>query len=212
MKTIRKNHEKKGLVTALLIAASIGMTKEEAVSSVMNHIKNFDVGKYTIKQQKSMFNFAVNNASMGMDLVSDWHKFNDAEKMANIELYTKQLIPSIEKFMAEKMNNSTSSVEKGMLIADTFNNACALLNNENKIDKFQIEKNASEVTEFITKYIYSSTGEHIITTNLLAWDLFIKHIFGQHGAHYSQKAYTLFSHELMNLIKQYENNELECWA
>lgn len=161
--------------TAAIIATTLSIPTSHAAEAVKDYVNEGQLGRYTIVQQKKVFDFSRNNASQTMNLISEWDKLSTFQREAKVTKYVNDLLGAIDTFQKKENNMSN----KSMLLADTLNNARNILVQEKSSEKDIIDKNTAEVRQSIIGKVYSQKKEVLVPFILskLGW--------GQHGAHYS---------------------------
>jgi len=154
------------------------LASDTAVAAIDKYIKNVNVDKYTIVQKKKIFSFSRHYASLGMQLIKDWHLMTDENKNILCKEYSSLLTSALDEFEGKNKGIISNVNERSMMITETLNNAKNLLLLENGVDKKIILDNTFNVSKFIAKEIYSVTGE----LPILLIDENQRFAWGQHGA------------------------------
>jgi hypothetical protein len=156
------------------LTMTLNLSKAEANDSVQQYFNYGNLGRYTIKQKKDLFNFAKSHATLTLNLIKNWEMKTEEEKNDDITIFTQEFNKNVSIYLS---NNSFLKKEiKGALLAEVFNNALTLMPYLKEKEEVYLES-IIEAKARITTYNYKITGEIIVPfySKRMHW--------GEHGAH-----------------------------
>ncbi|MCE2571798.1 hypothetical protein [Motilimonas eburnea] len=156
------------------VIALTGLTAAQATTVVESGLSSNIIERYTLKQQKEVFEFSRTNASFVMDYISSWKDATDESK----EKMTKDFLARFTEAVSTEFSNKDINVQ--LLLSQTIGNAHNLLLERNQEQDFS--KEITEIHNYIQKIVYEHTGKLVIT-EYAATDT----IWPQHGAHFPNK-------------------------
>jgi len=162
------------LTLASLLSATLGFSESQAAIVAGDILNDNAADNFSVKQQKAIFAFSRDRASLTMTLIERWSGASQSERQALMAEFVDAFFAAANKDRAA--DGIISEIGLSVLMADTLGNAKSLLVEKGILSPDALNRAVEEVKASLMRVCYESRGQVIVPyiPQKLAW--------GQHGA------------------------------
>jgi len=170
------------LALASLMGATLGVSEAQATAMATDVLAGNAPNNISVRQQKAIFAFSQERASMTMDLIDRWSDAGAAERDALARTYLDAFFAALDR--RKDSGALASDIAPSLLLADALGNAKALLTDRPGADRDTVSATVEAVKAGLMRVAYETRNELIAPyiPQQLAW--------GQHGQHFPRSQYS----------------------
>lgn len=168
-------------ITAItsLLSTTLGLSETRAAALATDFIVNNAPANLSVKQQKAVFAFSHDRASLTTGLIERWSESSPEARKAMTAEFVEAFFAAVRTHQAD--DSVMSDVGLSVLMADALGNAKALLMQKGAFASEALNRTVDEIKAEVMRVCYESRGEVVIPyiPEKLAW--------GQHGQHFVRR-------------------------
>lgn len=170
------------LALASLMGATLGVSEAQATAMATDVLSGNTPNNISVRQQKAVFAFSQERASMTMELIDRWADAGKVERDALARTYLDAFFAALDSHRQD--GALTSDIAPSLLLADALGNAKALLADRPNADRDTLSATVDAVKVSLMRVAYETRNELIAPyiPQQLAW--------GQHGQHFPRSQYS----------------------
>jgi hypothetical protein len=164
------------LAVASLLAANVGFSQSQAVAAAADFVTDNSPNNLTVKQQKAIFAFSRDQASMTMNLIERWPHASVSERDAMTAEFVAAFYGAIKTHPDSEA--IVSEFGPSLLMADTLGNAKYLVAEKGTMASAEVDAVVEAIKGRVMRICYETNGDVVVpyVPDKLAW--------GQHGQHF----------------------------
>jgi hypothetical protein len=164
------------LAVASLLAANVGFSQSQAVAAAADFVTDNSPNNLTVKQQKAIFAFSRDQASMAINLIERWPHASASERNAMTAEFVGAFYDAIKTHPDSEA--IVSEFGPSLLMADTLGNAKYLAAEKGTMAPAEVDAVVEAIKGSVMRICYETNGDVVVpyVPDKLAW--------GQHGQHF----------------------------